>query len=76
MEVIDKAFKAVRDNEPNAKLIAELGCSLEQSIARSRRLDQENRHMRASYKQLKQWTNRLIKYYKAHRDELLNDRRK
>lgn len=76
MDVIDKAFEAVRKNEPNIALIAELGCALEQTIIRCRQLDQENRHMRASYKQLKQWTNRLIKYYKAHRDELLNDRRK
>ena len=75
-EIIDKAFRAVNDNEPNATLIAELGCSLEQSLARNRKLDRENRDIRESYKQLKQWTNRLIKYYKAHRDELLNDRRK
>ena len=59
---------------PNYRLIAELGCELERAYNRNYFLDKENRNLRRSYKRLKDWFTRQFKYYKAHRDELLNEK--
>jgi len=71
MKLIDRAFEVVKSEGPNFELIAELGCELEQITASNYKLDSENRNIRRSYKRLKKWFTRQFKYYKAHRDELL-----
>lgn len=74
--LLDEAFEVVKSEGPNAKLIAELGCELERIYARNYRLDRENRNVRRSYKRLKTWFTRQFKYYKAHRDKLLDEKTK
>lgn len=72
--IIDEAFEVVKSKGPNHELIAKLGCELERAYAKNYRLDAENRNIRRSYSRLKRWFTRQFKYYKAHRDELLNEK--
>ena len=74
MSILESAFTKVQNREPNAQFIAQLACELEQTQIRNRNLLRENMNIRDSRRRHKTWTNRLIKYYKAHRDELLNDK--
>lgn len=73
-DLLDEAFEVVNAKGPNAELIAKLGCELERARAKNYRLDVENRNVRRSYSRLKRFFTRQFKYYKAHRDELLNEK--
>lgn len=75
-DLLDEAFHVVTAKGPNAELIAKLGCELERAHAKNYRLDAENRNIRRSYSRLKKFFTRQFKYFKAHRDELLNEKNK
>lgn len=70
-DIIHMAEGVVANKEANYELVAMLACDLEDTQRRTRLLFIENLHLRRSRHALKKNMNYFIKYFKKHRDELL-----